>query len=193
MKFSYSAVWDDTLGLLRQHGRLLAAIAGVFLFMPALLVAQLLPPPQPTDPARVLEAMMDYYAASWPWLLLQALASIVGTVAMLRLVFARTSVADALLFGLMLLPFYLLLSLITVVIVALGLILLIVPGVYLIGRLATAAPLMVAENRRNPVAALTRSFEISRGHGWAIAGLIFLVAIVAAIVIGVVSDRKSVV
>ena len=38
---------EDTLKLLRRHAPLLAAIAGVFLFLPALLIAVLLPPPVP--------------------------------------------------------------------------------------------------------------------------------------------------
>jgi hypothetical protein len=33
MKFSYSAVWNDTVALLRSHGSLLLAIAGVFIFI----------------------------------------------------------------------------------------------------------------------------------------------------------------
>src|SRR6185437_17138364 len=47
MRFSYNQVWEDTLRLLRENAALLAAIAGVFLFLPALLVAVLVPPPVP--------------------------------------------------------------------------------------------------------------------------------------------------
>src|SRR4051812_38184352 len=53
MSFSYNAVWEDAVRLLRQHAPLLAAIAGVFLFLPALLFAVFLPqptPPQGGDP-----------------------------------------------------------------------------------------------------------------------------------------------
>ena len=46
MTFSYSAVWDDTVRLLQAHGRLLAAIAGVFLFLPAVAFAIYLKPGQ---------------------------------------------------------------------------------------------------------------------------------------------------
>lgn len=186
MAFSYSAVWEDATRLLRGNARLLAAIAGVFIFLPALLFAQFLPPPPVTNPARVWEILGEYYGRVWPWLLLESLFSLVGTAAMLRLVLARgTSVGGALVFGLMLLPFYFLLSLLVSIIAGFGLMLLIVPGLYLIGRLAPAAPTMVAETRRNPIEVIGRSFEITRGHGWAVFGLVFIVAIVGLIVIGV--------
>lgn len=186
MTFSYSQVWDDTVRLLRENARLLAAVAGVFLFFPALLVAQLLPMPETSDPNRVFQTMIEYYSEAWPWLFLQSLANMVGTAAMLRLVLARgTSVSAALAYGLMLLPFYFLLSFLLGLIVLFGILLLIVPGLYLVGRLAPAAPAMVAENRRDPLAAITRSFEITRGRGWAVFGLVFLVAVVGVIVTGV--------
>ena len=38
MKFSYSAVWSDTMRMLRQHGSLLLAVAGVFFLLPGLLL-----------------------------------------------------------------------------------------------------------------------------------------------------------
>jgi uncharacterized BrkB/YihY/UPF0761 family membrane protein len=59
--------------------------------------------------------------------------------------------------------------------------LLIVPGLYLWGRLLPASAAMVAEERRNPIDALKRGWALSEGHGWLIIGLYLLVAIVAAI------------
>ena len=38
MTFSYNAVWEDTGRLLKAHGAQLAAIAGVFIFLPTLLI-----------------------------------------------------------------------------------------------------------------------------------------------------------
>lgn len=188
MTFSYSAVWDDTVRLLRDHGRLLAAIAGVFLFLPALLVAHFLPPPEPTDPARMAEFILRYYRETWMWLLAQMLVTMIGTAAMLRLVLARgTNVGGAIAFGVMLLPFYFLLSLLCVLIVGFGFVLLFVPGLYLIGRLSPATSLIVAEGRRDPFAVISRSFEITRGRGWAVFGLVLIVGIVGAIAFGVAS------
>jgi hypothetical protein len=206
MAFSYNAVWEDTVKLLRQHAPLLAAIAGVFMFLPALLFAVLMPPPEPqgNDPARLVELMMVFYRQAAPWFLVQFLASIVGTLAMLRLVFARgTSVGEALVQALKLTPFYLLLMLIFCLAVAIGsmlilvpaamigpvavllaMLLLIVPAFYLIGRIAPVPAVMVAENRRNPIDALRRTFALTEGRGWAIIGLIAVIAVVALIAAG---------
>lgn len=186
MKISYSAVWDDTLRLLRENGGLMAAVAGVFLFLPALLIAQFVPPPETTDPNRMFRDLLEYYREALPWLALSGLVAMVGGAAILRLALvAGTSVASAIVFGAMLLPFYFLLSFLSALIFAAGLILLIVPGLYLIGRLAPAAPIIVAENRRNPIAVIGRAFEITRGQGWAVFGLILMVAIVGMIATGV--------
>jgi hypothetical protein len=46
---------------------------------------------------------------------------------------------------------------------------------------------VVAEGHKNPIAALRRCWALTRGHGWAILGLILIVAIAAAIVVGVAS------
>jgi hypothetical protein len=188
MNVSYSAVWDDTLRLMRTHAPLLAAIAGVFMFLPALLFTVYLKPPQTqgVDPNQMVRLIMTYYSNAAPWLLLQGLVSLVGTASMLRLVFARAStVGAALMFGLALLPFYFLMSLLTSLMVGIGFILFIVPGLYLIGRVLPAPVVMVAENRRNPIDAIARTFALTAGRGWAILGLFLVVVIVAAIVLGV--------
>lgn len=186
MAFSYSAIWDDTLALLRANGGLLAAIAGVFLFLPALLLAQFLPPPETTDPALILQDLMDYYRRGLLWFALSGLVGIVGAAAMLRLVLVQgTSVGGAIAFGAALLPFYFLLSLVSGLMFIVALVLLIVPALYLAGRLCIAGPILVVEGIRNPITVIARSFEITRGRGWALFGLIFLVVIVGIIVTGV--------
>lgn len=188
MSFSYNAVWEDTLKLTRERAPLLVAIAGVFIFLPALLLIVLLPPPEPatSDPERMMQIVMDYYAAAAPWYLVQTVFSMIGAAAMLRLVFAReTTVAAALVFGLTLLPFYLLMTLLSGIVVGLGFILLIVPGLYLFGRLAPAPAVMVAESRRNPLDAIGRSFAITKGRGWAVFGMIFIVAIIGGLATGI--------
>ena len=189
MRFSYNAVWEDTMALVRRHAPLLTAIAGVFLFLPALLIAVYLPPPEPpqgTDPSRALELLFAYYQVAAPWRVLEGIVSMVGTLAMLRLVFARdTSVGGALVFGLLLTPFYILLSIVLGVMFLIGFILLIIPGLYLLGRFAPAPALMVAENRRNPIEVVRRTFALTKGNGWSILGMVLIVLIVGLITIGV--------
>jgi hypothetical protein len=188
MSFSYNAVWEDTVRLLRQNAPLLAAIAGVFLFLPNLLFAVFLPPPVPPpggDPQRTLQILLEYYQTALPWLLLISLFTMVGTLAMLRLVFAGDTVGGALVHGLILTPFYLLLSLICGLMIGFGFLLIFVPGLYLFGRLAPFPAVLVAENRRNPFDAIGRTFALTKGHGWAILGIIIVIMIVAFIAMGV--------
>jgi hypothetical protein len=186
MNFSYSAVWDDVVALARSHGSLIATIAGVFLFLPNLLVSYLLPAPQTGDPGQILALLSDYFAAAWPWFLLSGLVGMAGGIAILLLISERSiTVGRAIAAALPLLLFYFLTTLAAGLIVGAGLVLLIVPGLYLFGRLAPAGVVVVAERRLNPVDAVRRCFELTRGHGWAILGLVVLVGIAALVAVGV--------
>ena len=189
MKFSYSAVWDETVRLLRAHAPLIAAIAGVFIFLPALLIAYALPQQPVADASQTVPALVEYLSRNWLWLLLQSLINSLGTIAILTLVFGRpgTSVGAAIGSAAALLPFYFLASILVGLILSLGFLLLIVPAFYLFGRLAPLGPVIVAEDRRNPIEAIRRTFEVTRGHGWAVLGLILLVAIPGAIAMGVIN------
>jgi hypothetical protein len=191
MTFSYNAVWEDTGRLLRAHGALLAAIAGVFVFLPTLLVGYFFPVPEPatTDLNLYFQIVGRFIKANLIWYVLQSFVVMVGTAAMLRLVFPpRVTVAGAIWFGVMLLATYSILSVMTNIIVFVGLLLLLVPGLYLWGRVLPAGPAMVAENRRNPLDALKRGFVLSRDNGWAILGLLLLVLIPGGILIWVIEQ-----
>ncbi|HEX8262862.1 MAG TPA: hypothetical protein VF547_08310 [Allosphingosinicella sp.] len=186
MKFSYSAVWADVMALLRTHASLIATVAGVFIFLPGLLVAYFLPQPQTQELARIGEVWVEYARLNWPWMLLNSLFNIVGSIAILRLIFERgVTVGAAIAGALALFVPYFLTSLLSSVLIGLGFILLILPGAYLLGRLSPVTAIVVAERRRNPIDALKRCFELTKGHGWAVLGLLLLVAIPASIAIRV--------
>jgi hypothetical protein len=186
MKFSYTAAWQEALAILRAHGSTIAAVAGVFLFLPALLIGHLLPRPEAQDMGRLIELMREYGARNWPWLLLEGLVNMVGILAILRLAFPRgnPTVGGVIAAAASLVPFYFLANLLSSLMIGIGLVLLIVPGLYLIGRLAPVGPIIVAEERRNPIDAIRRSFALTRGNGFAIAGLVIVVVIAAAIAMG---------
>jgi len=196
MTFSYNAVWEDTGRLLKAHGALLAAIAGVFVFLPTLLVGHFFPPPEPPEGMAIEEyfrIFLAYMKANAIWFVLQSFVIMAGTAAMLRLALApRVTVGAALTFGVMLLPVYSILAVLTNVIVLLGALLLIVPGLYLWGRVLPAGPAMVAEDRRNPIDALKRGFALSQGRGWAILGLLLLVMIPGGILIWVIEQLAGI-
>jgi hypothetical protein len=186
MKLSYSAIWADVTALLRSHASLIATVAGVFIFLPGLLIAHFFPQPEPVEFGRLAQLWVEYVSANWPWLLLNSLVGMIGAIAILLLIFARgISVGGAIAASLSLLPAYFIASLLSGAAIGFGFLLLIVPGLYLLGRLGPVNAVLVAEARRNPVAAIARCWALTRGHGWAILGLILIVAVAAAIVVGV--------
>lgn len=180
MTFSYSAVWDDTMQLLRRHGSLLLAVAGVFFLLPGLLVAYVFPQPTSASGEDVVALMVTYYQEHWVWLLLSSIASMIGTIALYLLLFDRQdrTVGGAIAAALPILPFYFLMSLLSGLAIGLGLSLFVLPGLYLLGRLAPASAVMVAEDKRSPFAALSGSWSLTRKRGWKVAGLLLIVVVV---------------
>ena len=198
MTFSYSAVWEETVRTLKAHSTLLIAVAGVFLFLPPLIANYLAPPPQQQGVA----AITSHYSENL-WIILTAqLIAFVGNLVLLTLVLDQRhpTVAGAIRAAFAMLPAYLLVTIISgfmlfagAVLVtlplfllgpmlpgflrAIALFLLALPLFHLMGRLVPTGPILVAEGRRNPFDIIKRSFEISRGNGWAVIGLILLVAL----------------
>ncbi len=187
MKFSYSAVWADVTALLRSHASLIATVAGVFIFLPGLLAGYFLPQPEGAESfERLGQLWGEYLDANWHWLLLNALVGMIGSIAILLLIFARgISVGGAIAAAVALLPSYFIASFLSSLAIGFGLLILIVPGLYLLGRLGPLNAVVVAETHRNPIAALRRCWGLTSGHGWAVFGLIFIVALAAAIVVGI--------
>ena len=173
MSFSYSGVWDETVRTLRAQSTLLLAIAGVFLFLPSLIAGYAAPAPQ----AQSIESMVGHYRENFWILFVAQLVAFIGNLALLILVLdnRHPTVGASIQAALMMLPAYLLVSLLSGFMLLIGFFLLIVPFFYLIGRLSAVGPALVAEGRRNPFDIIKRSFEITKGNGWAIVGLILLV------------------
>jgi hypothetical protein len=127
--------------------------------------------------------------------MLESLMNMLGTLAMLLLVFraAGTSVGAAIAGAARLLPFYLPASILANLAIGAGVLLFLLPGLYLLGRLAPLAPVVAAEEQRNPIAALKRTFEITRGNGWAIIGLVLLIAVAGSILLFVATSLVGIV
>jgi hypothetical protein len=186
MKLSYTAIWADTVRLIRAHGSLAAALAGVFIFLPALLIGHFLPTPQTSDPNQVVNLIVEHFRANFHWMLLSALLSSAGALAILFLVLrGATTVGAAIAAAFALLVPYFLAVVLTGIPIAVGIALFIVPGLYLIGRLVPLGPVMVAEGTRNPLAAIARTWRLTKGHGWAVTGF-FLLVIVAGLILSMV-------
>jgi hypothetical protein len=208
MKFSYSAVWEDTVRLMRSNASLLLAIAGVFLFLPTLLVSYFLPQPQASQADMMMPMMTAWFNESWPWLLLSNLLTMVGMIAMYLLIFegARNTVGGALGSSLRILPSYLAAFILLGFIFTIAALLVMVPAVmllgsgavllglplviaflYAFGRLSVLGAVLVAE-RRGPIDAIRRSLALTGKRGWHILGLIIVVAIAGFVIMMVVTS-----
>lgn len=189
MKFSYSAVWNDTARMFGGNASLLLAIAGFFFFLPALLVGYLLSQPQPaTTLEGMIVEMSAYLAANGHWLLLANVVNMIGAIAIYLLLFSSRghTVGGAIAGSVPILLPYLLLSILSSFLIGVGLMLFILPGLYLLGRLGISGAVMVAEELRNPLTAIARTWDWTKGRGFAVAGLIILVAVTGMVLIFVV-------
>ena len=189
MRFSYSAIWEDTVRLLRAHASLAVALAGVFLFLPSLLVSYLLPMPQTTDANEMIRQFGEYFSNNAGWIMLSGICGMAGTLSILMLVFRSPGIAvgGAIAAAVALLPFYFVANLIAFIPIMLGVLLFIVPGLYLLGRFLPIAPVMVAEGQRNPLSVAGRSWALTRRRGWAVVGLFLLVFVAGFILSSVVA------
>jgi len=183
--FSLSAVWEDAGRMLAANASLITAIAGAFLFLPAVAEARFFPPPSDwTTAAEWVAAMSEHVGRNWPWLLLTMAMTLTGIIALYLLLLAtpRLTVANAVSRAVTILPFYVVLTLVLSMVVGLGFAFFIVPGIFLLGKLALATPIMIAETPRAPFTALQRAWERSSGRAWSIAALVVLVYLVAMLV-----------
>ena len=183
-KISYDAVWADLVSMARTNASVLSVLAGVFLLLPNFAQLLFAPPPEFEHfDLNAVKAMNDYIRENIVVLILCNLPVWLGSAAILALLLdpRRLTVGEALTGSLALLISVILLNWITQFAIYGGFVLLILPGIYLVGRLAAAAPAQMAERLRNPITALKRSLELTRGNGWRIAGLVLLIAVVATI------------
>ncbi len=170
--------------MLAANAGLLAAIAGVFLFLPAVMEARFFPPPEGWTSLREwFQLTQQHVLANWPWMLLSTLFNLVGVIAIYLLLLPgpRLTVGSAVVRALAILPFYWVLQLVVGLAWAIGFLLLIVPFFYLLGKLVLAAPILIAETPRAPLRAIERSWRLSAGRSWAIAGLVVMIYAVALI------------
>lgn len=198
VKFDMGAAWDDATTLVKAHLPLTAALAGVFLFLPGMAMALLGPapltPPADATPDQLFALLMADFRQQMPWLLTISVASTIGSVAILRLWLARsgTSVGEALVFAFAMIPTLLAIFVIQSFIFGVGMLLLIVPAIYLIGRFSAVYPSLADRDIKNPITALQDSWQLTRGNGWRIAMFVILFMIVLLVVSSLVGAVTSI-
>lgn len=177
LRFSPSAGWDEVRQLLGREMQLLVAIAGVFFLLPGLALSFVLPPIADVSSIGAIVAAIQPYL---PLIILVSLVQMVGQLAIWTLVMAsdRPTVGEAIKAALLFLPFYFLINILTNLIVGAGLVLFIVPGLYLASRLAPVGAIAINEAIRNPLTAIQRSFAVTKGNALPIFAFLLIVGIV---------------
>lgn len=185
MKFSYDRAWNDVVAMWRAHGELLAVIAGLFLMIPDFARDLFLPlPPIENFDEATITLIEKYFVDNSLWLFLLNLPVLLGSAVILSLLLdaRKPTVGQAIGAAFVMLPSIFVLNLLMQFAVFGGLFLFVVPGVYLIGRLSAATSWQMANRAMNPITAIARSFDLTRGKGWSIAGIILIFAITGAII-----------
>ncbi|WP_137864829.1 MULTISPECIES: hypothetical protein [unclassified Sphingomonas] len=180
MKLNYDGVLADAAAMWRANREVLLAVAGIFYLLPVFAFDLFVPRPaieKLADDA-LMEAVRGWYAANLPWLALSIAAQLFGGAAMLVLLLdsKRPTVGQAIARVTGLLPGLVFAMFATGVLVGLGL-LLIVPGLYAIGRCYLVWAVIVAEPERGPFDGFAEAMRRSRGNGWRLLGLSMAVMI----------------
>ncbi|RDE05750.1 hypothetical protein DVW87_11145 [Sphingomonas aracearum] len=163
---------------------LLLAVAGVFLFLP-LFALNLLVPPMPAlvvsegmtnaEQRLLAETIAQWVLAYGHWYGLAGLFTQFGQLAVLSLYLDRERPATgaALARSIRRLLVFLLASMIVGVPLTLGmwLVVLLIPALFLSGRLMLTGPVIVAERPIGPLQAIARGWRLTRGNGLVLAGM----------------------
>jgi hypothetical protein len=179
-------------------------------------------PPQPAagvSPEQAMEAiaaqMSAIYADNWPLIVIVSIIQFIGSISLFALLFdrGRPTVGEALATGLKSIPSYLGAQLLSgfgvalVIGLPLGLIAAFTPPAvavlavviavpvffYLFIKFALVAPVIAIEGERNPVAALRRSWRLTKGNSLRIALFLLLLAIIIGVIAALVSGTLGLV
>lgn len=191
MKFDMTKAFDDGMAILSANLTQLIALAGVFVFLPSLMLNVMADPtamqnaPQ-DDPEVMQEVMLAFFQDAAPWFALYFVVSFIGTLAMLAFLGdrGRITVGDAIktgvigflplliasiLIGLLVSAVVVILTLPAALVQAPAMLLLLIPIMLVViaffyTRFVMVAPVMAIERSFNPLTALARSWELVKGN-----------------------------
>ncbi len=183
-----NSIWDDAGRMLAGNAGLIAAIAGALLFLPAVIEARFFPSPLPPLSLAASEVaewnfqMRLYLESNWWWMLISTTSYLVGTLSLyLLLLSPRITVGAALGRAFSMLAFYVLLALMAGLVIGAGLLLFIVPGIYLAGKLVLSTPILALEAPHAPLTAMRLSWRRTTRPWWT-AGILIMIALTALLV-----------
>ncbi len=171
--WTIGSIWEETRAIVREQAWVFAPVAAAFVLLPSLAVARFFP----DNRQSIFELPSD--EALWGQLA-SALISVIAEAFILIVALRRDggqSVGTLIGEAIRLTPALFAVKLIIGLFAGLGLMLLILPGMYVLGRLGVAPAAMVAE-RIGVLQALQRGWELGRRDFWRV--FLFLALIVVA-------------
>lgn len=209
IRLDSSLAWKTATRLVAANRDMLMAIAGVFFLLPGLAFSVFVPEPQMapgTPPREMMEMIADAWTASLPLLVVVTLLQMAGTVTMLIVMTdcARPTVGQAIRRGFLALGPYLLAQVIVGGTLGMGFLVLVsaaaltgqqaIAALVILGaflamiwcslRMALVAPVLAIEAERNPVAALRRSWLLTRGNSGRLLAFLVLAGLLFAVIYG---------
>lgn len=215
MKLDMGNAWNEATGMISANRELVAIIAGIFVFLPAIVLAVVAPGlvagPGEVNPDDPMATMQEFYAKNGMWFIILAIINAIGSLSLFAL-FAdnRPTVGDAITTGVKSLLPYLAAQILLVIVLAIafgipiglafaaggpaiGALLGIVAAiafVYVMIKFSLLAPAMVIDGILNPVNALRVSWSATKGNSLRLLLFYFLLGIaviVVAAVFGLIS------
>lgn len=158
-RLTAASIWDGMSSAMMADLARLFFLVAPFTLLPAVAI-ELLGPPAPTSITTISGKQMLFRLA------LPSLIGAIGQLAAAGLVLrADLTPRDALSRALAVWPFYVLAQLVGSLPVSLGLMLLVVPGIWLFGRLLFLTGAVAVTERASPLQLLRRSWVLSADHG----------------------------
>lgn len=158
-RLTAASIWDAMSAAMMADLARLFFLVAPFTLLPAVAI-ELLGPPPPTSIATISGEQMLFRLA------LPSLIGAIGQLAAAALVLrADATPRDALAAALAAWPLYVLAQLVGSLPVSLGLMLLVVPGIWLFGRLLFLTGAIAVTQRGSPLDLLRRSWALSADHG----------------------------
>lgn len=171
MKLNVAAACHEALQIWKRDRDVIAAVAGVFFFLPNLALALFMRVDSVAaragaqDDQALMAAMQSYLVDNAPLLAFQMIAELIGVAVLLALLLdpARLTVGEALRNVMRRLPILVAATLLINIAIAGGMLLFIVPGLYVIGRAALILPVLVGEPERRFGDAIGHALDLTRG------------------------------
>ena len=209
-KLDTNAAWKEASAIVSANREVLLALAGVFFMLPSLALAVIAGEPEVIPGMtrdQMIAAMQAFYVKWWWIILFGIVCQIVGLLAMLTLMRdrSRPTVGEAIrsvlpgalsylaaLVVVVIVPgligglFIGVAAVISPVLAVVAALLFIVALVFAVFRLMLVGPVIAVEGVRNPLTAMVRSWQVTRGNFWRIFGFILLILILFAVVAGII-------